>query len=161
MKLTSLISCALTCFTLSFLIAETANAKMPEGNQTVVLVDGAVLPLVRSYSATAKENSAFDVVIVADAALRKKLSEKYGKFDKWLKFEPDDAIVSRKNVYIHKASNREVYVNRFDVVSDEKKVCVVEWSRTISSIGGFTKTITLTFSEGGWIISEIKLKAVS
>jgi predicted nucleotidyltransferase len=60
-----------------------------------VLVDGTVLPMVRSYSVTAinKQDSDFDVVIVENATVRKKLSAKYAKFDEWLKFEPEDAVV--------------------------------------------------------------------
>jgi hypothetical protein len=47
------------------------------------------------------------------------------------------------------------------VTSVEKNKSVVQWARTISSIGGFTKSVTLSFSDGAWVISEIKLDAVS
>jgi len=166
MKSIPFINCVLTFFTLLLLMAKSANAQLPARAQMVGLIDGALLsmiqPMVQSTNAATSGNF-FEVVIIEDATLRKELSPKYAKFDKWLKFEPENAITydDKRNTYVHKATNCQIYVNRFNVIGQDKDKCLVGWTRTLSSLGGFTKTVTLTFSKGAWIISEIILKAVS
>jgi hypothetical protein len=164
MKFITHINQALICFALLFAIAETANAATPKGDQLIALVDGTVVPLVQSYI-TATNNIAFDVVIIEDASLRKKLLAKYIKLGKWLKFEPKDAVTFKVGkgggVYYDKATGEAVDVNTFDVISREKNQCVVRWGRILSSVCGFTKIVTLNFTDNKWVVVGVKLETVS
>jgi hypothetical protein len=159
------ISRALICFTLLFAVAEIARAKIPENDQLVVLVNGTVVPLVRSYSTATNQGPFFDVVIVENPTLRKELSEKYGKLSKWLKFEPKDGVVFKVSkgggIYIHKATGQAVYVNTFDVIASKENKNSVRWVRDISSLGGFTKIVTMVFSDDKWTVVDVKLETVS
>ena len=164
MKFITHINQPLICFALFFAIAETANAATPKGDQLIALVDGTVLPLVQSYIA-ATNNIAFDVVIVKDAALRKKLSEKYAKMGKWLTFESENDIVFKSNygggVNFDKKTDKAVNVNRFEVIAGQENKCSVRWGRELSSLCAFTKIVTLAFTNDKWVIVDVKLETVS
>ena len=165
MKFITSISRLLICFAFLFAIAEIARAKTPENDQLAVLVDGTVVPLVRSYSAATNQGPFFDVVIIENSTLRKKLSEKYIKLNKWLKFEPKDGVVFKVSkgggIYIHKATGQAVYVNTFDVIASKENKNSVRWVRIISGLGGFTKIVTMVISDNKWTIVDIKLEIVS
>lgn len=155
----------LICFVLLFAISATANATIPTNDQIIALVDGTIFPLVQSYSVATNQDPFFDVVIIKDDVIRKKLSEKYIKLNKWLKFESENGVTFNTNknggTYIHKATGRIVYVNTFDVIASKENKCSVRWVRTISSLGSFTKIVSLVFSDNRWTIADIKLETVS
>jgi len=60
-----------------------------------------------------------------------------------------------------KATGEAVDVNTFDVISSEKKQCVVRWGRILSSVCGFTKIVTLNFTDNKWVVVGVKLETVS
>jgi hypothetical protein len=165
MKFITSISRLLICFAFLFAIAEIARAKTPENDHLAVLVDGTVVPLVRSYSAATNQGPFFDVVIIENSTLRNKLSEKYIKLNKWLKFEPKDGVVFKVSkgggIYIHKATGQAVYVNTFDVIASKENKNSVRWVRIISGLGGFTKIVTMFISDNKWTIVDVKLETVS
>lgn len=161
MKTKGFLRWIVVCVTFVSIIAEAAEAENLEQEQMAVLVEGTVLPIVQSYCATNKATSSFDVVILKDTNLQKQLSERFKTNADCLTFESEKAIVIRDGTNVHKAKNREAYVSKFIVINQTKEKCVVEWTRTISSLSGFSKTVILTYSNGAWKVSSIKLKAVS
>jgi hypothetical protein len=155
---------------LLFAIAQTAAATIPESDQLSALIEGAILPSVQSSFNDTGTNKilGFNVVIIGDAVLKKNLSEKYVKYSTRLKFESEDAIIFRSfkkgkqaEGYFHKATGQPVCVNRFEVISSKENRCYVKWSNDYASLGGFTKIVTLTFSDNKWVVVEVKLKTVS
>lgn len=133
----------------------------PSNDQLLILVDKAVVPLVRGYWQNANGNPSFDVVIVTNVALSRQLSKKYSQLGKSLKFEDTNAIGLDGQANLYKASKTKVYVNEFFVTSRDGDKCTVEWNRDISPLGGFTKTVTMRLVRGKWRILDIKLKSVS
>jgi hypothetical protein len=157
------------CFALLIAVAQTVTAKTPEFNQFCALVDGALLPFLQcnTNEAATNKSSGFVVVIVDNADLREKLSEKYLAFSKCFKFEPEKAVLWRSGSnghaegYIHKATGRLVCVDRFEVVSTKENKCSVKWSDVYASLGGFTKIVTLVLVDNKWTVGGIKLETVS
>lgn len=157
------------CFVLLLAIAQTVTAKTPEFDQLCALVDGIFLPFLQcnTNGTMTNKSSGFDVVIVDNAALKKKLSEKYIAFSKCFKFESKDAVFWRAGTngqaegYIHKATGQLVCVDRFEVVSTKENKWLFRWSNVYASLGGFTKIVTLSFTDNKWVVVGVKLETVS
>ena len=141
--------------------AEGTNASAPQKDQLMALVDGAVLPMVKTYSSQTNTSGNFDVIVIDDQDTCLQLRDKYSRWSNWMKFETADSVIVKDGVYVHKATNHRVYVNRFVLLGRSEHKCEVQWTRVIASLGGFSKRITLIWKHNAWKVADVKLISVS
>jgi hypothetical protein len=132
-------------------------------SQFLALVDKTIIEMMRSWPSEYERGSSIDVLVVKDEVLRDRLTKKYQQFEKWLKFENEGAVVFDKKSQsnVHKASKKDVYLNEFSLEKQNAATSTIRWNRIISSLGGFSKTVTMKLIDGKWDVTEIKLDSVS
>jgi hypothetical protein len=117
------------------------------------------MAMVKSYCGP-HEKDPSDVVIIEDGKLRAKLAEIYTNLNRCLRFDTSKNVVFGKKAYFYKPGKREVFVNTYRVESLDDKTCIVDWTRTITSLAGFSKKVTLSYSKGKWQVTGIELDSV-
>jgi hypothetical protein len=125
----------------------------------IEVLNTTIVPMVKSYCGP-HEKDPSDVVIIEDGKLRAKLAETYMNLNQCLRFNTSKNVVYRKKAYFYKPAKREVYVNTYRVESLDDKTCIVDWTRTITSLAGFSKKVTLSYSNGKWQVTGIELDSV-
>ncbi len=150
------------CGIVTLIAASTAwSEELPTDEEFSVLVDQTIVPMVRSFLGADKKDGTFDVVIVDKRHLREKLSKTYVDLEKLLRFEDENAVVFKGHSYLHKKTEKEVYLNKFFVVKRDAGSRIFRWSRICCDLGGTSETVTMKMVDGKWKVTDIKLESVS